>query len=491
LPKNASDVQMRALKPIMKALRINSRGVLRSGIPYLVSAFVSVVNQDVSATQPNLPGDWPTYGNGPAHTGYFPGKLNGLPFVFKWKTAMPHNVLSQPAVGGGRVYVSAGYYFSAMSLRALDAGTGTGVWTNNLPNVNSISPPTYNSGAVYNQQGQGVSPSYIRSFNAATGSTNWQTSFTSQGYNYMAPVVAGGRVFTDTGYYHGLTSYDQAGGGSQWFVELGGSEQWAPAYYNGKVYTWLGSFTEWNPATGAANWTVTNGLSGAASSRTVAVADERAYFIGSQLYCVNLATHTNEWAVGGSFSGTPAVANGIVYAISNKFVSAFTTNGVFVRQFDPNSFYENYYGQLIVTDDVLIAVGAYGAYVYRLSDGTIQQLISSYDPSTGFYQSFSTALANNTLYIACGDKNVYAYEAKSTTAVTLTNLIRLGNGTFRFNFTNTAGATFTAWASTNVESPLTNWTRLGYVPEISSGQFQFSDTNAQANVRRFYCVSSP
>src|SRR5204863_2777641 len=163
-----------------------------------------------------------------------------------------------------------------------------------------------------------------------------------------------------------------------WFMELGGSEQWAPAYYNGQLYTWLGSFTEWNPATGAANWTVTNGLSGAASTRTVAIADGRAFFVGSSLYCVNLATHTNAWAVSGGVSGTPAVANGIVYAISNKFLSAFTTNGVFVRQFDPGTFYENYSGPLIVTDDVLMAAGAYGVYIYRLADGTIQQLISSY-----------------------------------------------------------------------------------------------------------------
>jgi hypothetical protein len=442
------------------------------------------------ATQPSLPGDWPTYGNGPAHTGYFPGKLNGLPWVQKWKTPMPHNVLSQPAIGGGRVYVSAGYYFSAMSVRALDANTGAGVWTNNLPGANSISPPAYDSGAIFNQQGQGVTPSYLRSFDAATGATNWQTAFTSQGYNYMAPVVGGGRVFTDTGYYHGLTSFDQAGGGPQWFVELGGSEQWAPAYYNGKVYTWLGSFTEWNP-TGGANWTVTNGLSGAASARTVAVADGRAYFIGSGLYCVDLATSTNAWAISGNFSGTPAVANGIVYAISNKFLSAFTTNGVFVRQFDPNSFYENYSGPLIVTDDVLMASGAYGIYVYRLTDGTIQQLISSYNPANGFYEGMTISLANNTLYASSTDKNVYAFEAKPTTATTLTNFVRLGNGSFRFNFTNTPKATFTAWASTNVALPLGSWTPLGYVPEIASGQYQFTDTNAVGNARRYYAVSSP
>jgi hypothetical protein len=443
------------------------------------------------ATQPNLPGDWPTYGNGPAHTGYFPGRLNGLPFVQKWRTPMPHNVLSQPAVGGGRVYVSAGYYFSAMSLRALDANGGTGVWTNNLPGDNSISPPTYDSGAVFNQQGEGVSPSYIRSFDAATGHTNWETSFVSQGYNYMGPVAGGGRVFTDTGYYHGLTAFDQSSGGQQWFVELGGSEQWAPAYYNGNVYTWLGSFTEWNPATGGANWTVTNGLSGAASGRTVAIADGRAYFVGSSLYCVNLATHTNAWAVGGGFSGTPAVANGIVYAISNKFVSAFTTNGVFVRQFDPNTYYESFNGQLIVTDDVLMVVGAYGLYVFRLADGTIQQTISSYNPGNGFYEGFSVSLANNTLYIASTDKSVSAYAATPTTTVLLTNAARLGNGSFKFRFTNTPGATFTAWASTNVTLRLSNWTALGYVPEVSPGQYQFTDAQVTNNARRYYRVSSP
>ena len=30
-------------------------------------------------------------------------------------------------------------------------------------------------------------------------------------------------------------------GWQNWFVEIGGSEQWAPAYYNGNVYTWLGA----------------------------------------------------------------------------------------------------------------------------------------------------------------------------------------------------------------------------------------------------------
>ena len=83
------------------------------------------------------------------------------------------------------------------------------------------------------------------------------------------------------------------------------------------------------------------------------------------------------------------------------------------------------------------------------------------------------------------------FAAAPTTATTLTNVARLGNGAFRFSFTNTPKATFTAWASTNVALPLNSWTALGYVPEISSGQYQFTDTNAIANARRYYRVSSP
>ncbi len=453
----------------------------------------------VTPSQATLAGDWPTYGNGPAHTGYLPGKLNGLPFVLKWKSPMQYatgstgNVLSQAAIGGGRLYVSVGYYSSGISVRALDANTGQPLWTNS-PGVVFLGPPTYDSGAVFVQQDNAANTSsFLSSFDASTGYTNWSAPYVSQAYLHMAPVAAGGRVFADTGYYHGLTGFDEASGSQEWFVQLGGSDQWTPAYYNGEIYTWLGSLSEWDPGTGSTNWTLTNGISGASSSRTLTVADGRAYFVGSGLYCVNLATHTSAWAVSGGFGGTPAIANGIVYAISNKVVSAFTTNGVFVRQFDPNpSGYENIAGPLIVTDDVLIATGAYGVYVFRLADGSIQQQISSYGgPPYYFYNGDTVTLANNTLYVTSTDGYVYAYTPASTTAITLTGGTKLGNGSFQFSFTNTPGATFTVCRSTNVEAPLSNWTKLGYATNVSAGQYQFTDTNAPANVRSFYCVSSP
>ena len=70
-------------------------------------------------------------------------------------------------------------------------------------------------------------------------------------------------------------------------------------------------------------------------------------------------------------------------------------------------------------------------------------------------------------------------------------LTMLSNGSFRFAFTNLSGVTFTVLTSTNAALPLNNWTVLGSVPEISAGQFQFTDTQASNNVQRFYRVRSP
>jgi hypothetical protein len=138
-----------------------------------------------------------------------------------------------------------------------------------------------------------------------------------------------------------------------------------------------------------------------------------------------------------------------------------------------------------------MAVSTYGVYIYRLADGSIQQTISGYDPSCFCYQSAVIGLANNTLYVSSGDKNVYAYAATPTTTVSLTSPNKSGNGSFSFSFTNMPGATFTAWASTSAALPLSPWTPLGYVTQFSSGQYQFTDLQATNHLQRYYRISSP
>ena len=77
------------------------------------------------------------------------------------------------------------------------------------------------------------------------------------------------------------------------------------------------------------------------------------------------------------------------------------------------------------------------------------------------------------------------------TATTLTNGQTLADGSFQCSFTNSVGALFGVLASTDVSLPLSSWTVLGGVTEISAGQFQFTDPQATNYAKRFYRLHSP
>jgi hypothetical protein len=67
---------------------------------------------------------------------------------------------------------------------------------------------------------------------------------------------------------------------------------------------------------------------------------------------------------------------------------------------------------------------------------------------------------------------------------------RLTNGACQFCFSNSVGALFGMLASTNPALPLSNWTALGGVTEVSPGQFQFTDSQATNIACRFYRLRS-
>jgi hypothetical protein len=86
-------------------------------------------------------------------------------------------------------------------------------------------------------------------------------------------------------------------------------------------------------------------------------------------------------------------------------------------------------------------------------------------------------------------RDILVLTPPATTPIVLMNPTMLPGGAFRFDFTNTPGAIFTALASTDL-SPDTR-TVLGDVKETSPGQFQFTDLQARNNPQRYYQVHSP
>jgi hypothetical protein len=87
-----------------------------------------------------------------------------------------------------------------------------------------------------------------------------------------------------------------------------------------------------------------------------------------------------------------------------------------------------------------------------------------------------------------GTSSVVNVTVSLPTEMLLVNAGKLTNGSFRFSFTNTPGANFGVLASTNIARPLSNWTALSGVTEISPGNFQFTDP--QTGDQRFYRVRS-
>jgi N-acetylneuraminic acid mutarotase len=77
------------------------------------------------------------------------------------------------------------------------------------------------------------------------------------------------------------------------------------------------------------------------------------------------------------------------------------------------------------------------------------------------------------------------------TRTTLTGTQIGTNGAFQFNFTNSPGALLGVLASTNLTLPLSNWTALNGITEVSPGQFQFTDPQATNSPQQFYQLFAP
>ena len=153
----------------------------------------------------------------------------------------------------------------------------------------------------------------------------------------------------------------------------------------------------------------------------------------------------------------------------------FTNSGV--RNFDPNA------GNVYFSVDN--GVTALKNFYPDINSGDIQDWASSTPPD-----SFDAIVTDgDELTLSAADLTSLDilgyklnYHPPRLTGATL------GNGNFQLNFTNTPGTTYTVLASTNISLSVSNWTVLGTTTENLAGQFQFTDSQANASKLRFYRV---
>ncbi|HYE32203.1 MAG TPA: PQQ-binding-like beta-propeller repeat protein [Methylomirabilota bacterium] len=360
-------------------------------------------------TNSGLMGEWPTFGRDTGHSGYFPGALGTNKFTPRWSANLGV-ALHQVAVAEHRVYVAPHAYFGEGRLWALSEHSGQVLWERPLPPTpRSVNPPTYANGSVYVQRGNHSSDSQLYRINASNGEIIWKAPFGAQWEEYMAPVVTPeGRVYVNGGSYGGMYGFE-TNGQQLFFHTLAQYDKWTPAFWNGRLFSFVaGEVREHNPLTGAQLWTVSLGWDwhGWTMNRSLSVVDGQIYVASTgALVCIDADTRAIRWRRQGSFSGTPAVANGLVYAhegATNIIAVASTSGDVVMRYPVP---LDGFVNQPIITDDVLITSGSDGTLIYNLHTGELRQRLAPVSiPS----------LADGVLYLATRDGVVSAWGSAPT-----------------------------------------------------------------------------
>jgi hypothetical protein len=142
---------------------------------------------------------------------------------------------------------------------------------------------------------------------------------------------------------------------------------------------------------------------------------------------------------------------------------------------------------------IVWGIGSEGDQRLRGFDGDTGAVVFSGGSSNELMagtRRFNTGIAARGRIYVANDSRVYAFTVP-VPPIALANPARVPGGAFQFAFTNVPGLSFTAFAATNVALPLTNWTRLGAVAEVSPGQFQFTDPQATNDSPHYYRVRSP
>jgi uncharacterized repeat protein (TIGR01451 family) len=338
-------------------------------------------------------GDWTTFGDGPSHTGYYPGALAGATLVPGWSRSLNISPwgLNQVCVGGGNVYVTPSY--ATNFLIALNAFSGQNAWFDPVGYGNA---PTFNSGNVY------VQDPNLWSFNAGNGSTNWTMGIASQGAAYQAPTVVGSNIWVQGGKFSGMYGFNTNGTELFFYNGLQQYDGWTPSWYQGVVYTWVGAqFRAHDPLTGNVLWMLTFPHP-FPNDATVSAIDGGRAFVETQtnLIAIDLSAQTNVWMVNTNLKGSATIAKGIVYAIIGDSVEAFSgQDGTSLGLYEATNDLAIDY-QAIVTDDSLFVASSSSTYIFDLASHELIQTIS---------YGGKLSIANGWLYIAGPDGWLRAY----------------------------------------------------------------------------------
>ena len=334
---------------------------------------------------------WSTQGGNFQRTGLIPGDLRVDNPVQIWQNYYGRR-MNPVVISGSQVFMSV-VGGTDTFLTALELDSGLESWRYNFINGNSTNPPSVANGAVYIQRGNHSSDSQLFSIDSSSGNEIWQSPFQQQWASYYAPVIADGKVFIPGGSYGGIYGYNQSTGAQLFFQGGHNYDDRAPAYSNGKLYTWVaGYFNEYDADSGDLLRTLNldwywHGY----DMRTMPVISGNFGFVigtyanrKSKLKVVDLNNFSLLWQSeelnypwdNGIVLGTPAVSGQYVYVINDNSVYRYNfLTGIKDKTYDAPQ--ELLRTQPIISNDKVIVSSSDNTYIFDLDSGSLLSTLNT------------------------------------------------------------------------------------------------------------------
>jgi outer membrane protein assembly factor BamB len=359
-----------------------------------------VVSSRPSANNANAAGDEPTRAGSPAGA----RALGTGPASTAWAFTTGNEILSNPGVGNGVVYVGSKDNY----LYAVNAATGKQIWKSRQGLVSAAPQVVNGMVCVATVTGE------FSAIRAATGAVAWRQQTDTPAAFKPDWAVAGGTVILQST-TQPLTVYDAVTGakGTTTFGSPGQFAGGAIGAANGVLYAVEESSALFavRIATGTVLWQryVSSNESGFFTS--IVIIDGVIYITddGGTLYSLNAANGNSNWTypAGASQLSTPVAADGIVYVTDDSgILHAITTAGG-KRVWTHQTVSSGEIGPALHRGRLYVSTGL---AVQALDARTGNAVWSYTPPNTGAFVS-TPAVADGLVFIGSTNDNLYAIRA--------------------------------------------------------------------------------
>jgi outer membrane protein assembly factor BamB len=351
--------------------------------------------------------EWPQFHFSPLHSGYNPyeftlsaATVSGL--SLSWSDSA--SACASPVVAGGSVY-----FPLQTSLQAVDANSGTPLWTYSTGTTVCTTPAVSGGMVFFGGIDGGVNPpGHVYALKASSGTLLWSFP-TSRGIFFSSLTVVNGVVYAvcNDGTVYAL----KASTGTLLWNYATGEDASSPAVANGIVYVAGNRVYALSAKTGAVLWSNLLGTNVWDGSNPV-LANGAVYFgtVGS-VYALDAINGSTLWTYPAGFVvSTPAVTKGAVYVGSLTNNTLYALNAKTGAPIWTNLFSGDFLSASPSVANGVVYVGASDHYFYAL-DANNGSVLWSYDTggNTGDCLTCSPAVVEGAVYVITASDTVWAF----------------------------------------------------------------------------------